>query len=122
MKQFKDLQFSKQHILAERDIHRWNASLDLDHYTISVVYGDGAYGSGPKSDTYEVAVYEDGRDDPIPLQGDDNGPILGWVSGEEISVLMKILQDEPQFGIACRVFHRTRYNRRFSNISDLHST
>ena len=121
MKQFKDLQFQKQLTLTDQDMHRWNTTLDINDYTISVVYGDGAYGSGPKSDTYEVAVFETGHDDPIPLQGDDNSPILGWVSSEEISVLMKILHNEPQFGVACRVFHRTRYNRRFSNISDLHS-
>lgn len=119
MKTFKNLRFNKQKNLENVTIDKWCASLDIDDYTISVIYGDGCYGNGPNYDTYEVAVFEQGHEDPIPLQGDQDTTVLGWVNHEEINSLMKILQTEPQFGEACRVFHRTRYNRRFSNIGSL---
>lgn len=122
MKTFKDLNFRKQSELESIGMHKYSASLDLNNYTISVIHGDSCYGNGPEYNTFEVAVYEQGHDDPVPLQSDKNMPVLGWVTSEEITVLMKILQQEPGFGDACRVFQRTRYNKRFSNISNLSNT
>ena len=122
MKTFKDLRFKKQQELESIDVHKWQASLDICEYTISVIYGDSCYGNGPNYDTYEVAVYEKDQEYPVPLQGDQDTTVLGWVNNEEITSLMKILQTEPHFGQACRVFYRTRYNHRFSNIGNLQTT
>lgn len=122
MKTFKDLRFKKQQELVSIGMDKWCASLNIGEYTISVIYGDSCYGNGPNYDTYEVAVWENDQDDPVPLQGDQDTTVLGWVNNEEITSLMKILHTEPHFGEACRVFHRTRYNRRFSNIGNLQRT
>lgn len=122
MKTFDNLHFKKQQELESINMNKWYANLDINNYTISVIYGDSCYGKGPNYDTYEVAVFERDHKDPIPLQGDQDTTVLGWVNNEEITALMKILHTEPHFGEACRVFHRTRYNRRFSNIGNLQRT
>lgn len=115
MRTFKDLKFKQDPSIPNKQ----HASMGIGDYTISVVFGDGCYGSGPAHDTYEVALFQTGHEDPVPLQSDENSPMLGWCNHEEITALMRIVQREPGFGDACRVFQRTHYNRRFSNISQL---
>jgi hypothetical protein len=96
----------------------FRASITLGDYTLSVVYGqNGLYGNGPTHDTYEVAVTQDGHEDLLPLQYDSE--VLGWQNSEEISSLMKILQTEPGFGDCLRILKRTKYSRRFNNISHM---
>ena len=119
MKTFNDLRFKQRTDLLQQSMNKHEASMDLGDYTISVIYGDACYGNGPEYDTFEVAVFQQGFDDPVPLTSDKHVPVLGWTNSEEITSLMKILQTESGFGDACRVFLRTRYNKRFSNISSL---
>lgn len=114
MKTFDNLRFKKQQELVSIGMNKWYANLDINNYTISVIYGDSCYGGGPNYDTYEVAVFERDHEDPVPLQNDQDTTVLGWVNHEEINALMKILHTEPNFGEACRVLHRTKYIRRFS--------
>mgnify|MGYP001119417151 CR=1 FL=1 len=99
---------------------RMRATIDLgkdDMYTMSVVYGDKVYGNGPTHDTYEVAVFQHGHEDMLPLQASDD--VLGYQNGEEITTLMKHLQSEPGFGEMLRVLKRTKYSRQFNNISQM---
>jgi hypothetical protein len=117
-KTFADLNFKPDPFRAGKHA----ATIDINGYTVSVIYGDSCYGDGPTHDTYEFALFQDGHDAPVPLQGDNDDTVLGWVNHEEITVLMKIVQQEPEFGTACRVFKRTRYNHRFSNMSQLKTT
>lgn len=113
MKTFNDLNFKP----TDYRPGSYTATMDLDEYTISVIYGDGAYGKGPAYDTYEVAVFENGHDDPVPLS--DESDVIGWQNAEEITSLMKILQTEPAFGTCVRLLKRTKYSRRFLNISHM---
>jgi hypothetical protein len=113
MKTFKDIKFKQDSI--RTGVMR--ASITLDCYTLSVVYGDTMYGDGPTHDTYEVAVWQKGHDELLPLSSDND--VVGWQNSEEITSLMKILQTEPGFGDCVRVLKRTKYNNRFSNISHM---
>ena len=113
MKTFDDLKFMVDQTRANR--HR--AIIHLDIYSMSVVFGDGTYGKGPTHDTYEVAAWECDRDDFLHLSEDSD--VLGWQNAAEITSLMKILQTEPDFGKSLRVRKRTKYSRRFSNISHM---
>ena len=113
MKTFKDLKFMVDPTRANRQ----RAKIDLDIYSMSVVFGDGTYGKGPAHDTYEVAAWEVDRDDFLHLSEDSD--VLGWQNEAEITNLMKILQTEPDFGKALRVLKRTKYARKYSNISHM---
>ena len=107
MKTFEDLKFKPD---TQRD-ECFRASMTLEDYTLSVVYGSGLYGDGPTHDTYEMAVYQSGHEDLLPLSDDDD--VLGWQNSEEITRLMRILQTEPDFGEALRLIKRTRYVKQF---------
>lgn len=113
MKTFHDLKF----MLDPTRPNRQRAKIDLDIYSMSVVFGDGAYGKGPAYDSYEVAAWEQDRDDFLHLSEDSD--VLGWQNEAEITNLMKILQTEPDFGKALRVLKRTKYCRRYNNISHM---
>jgi hypothetical protein len=116
MKTFNDLRFMPHpHVKG-----RMRAVLDLgddDMYTLSVVYGEGTYGRGPAYNTYEVAVVQTGHEDFLPLQCDND--VLGWQNDEEITCLMKVLQTESGFGDCLRILKRTKYSRKFNNISQM---
>jgi hypothetical protein len=116
MRTFNDLRFMPD----TTKPGRMRATMDLgddDRYTISVVYGEGVYGKGPTHDTYEVAAWEVGHDDLLPLQADDD--VLAYQNHEEITRLMKLLQTESGFGDCLRVLKRTRYCKQFNNISHM---
>jgi hypothetical protein len=113
MKTFNDLKFRVDPTKANRQ----RAKIDLDIYSMSVVFGDGVYGKGPAYDSYEVAVWECDRDDFLHLSEDSD--VLGWQNEAEITNLMKILQTEPDFGKALRVLKRTKYARKYSNNSHM---
>ena len=111
MKTFNNLNFKPD----ARRPGCFRASITLDTYTLSVVYGPDMYGKGATHDTYEVAVLASDSDDLLPLSCDND--ILGWQNGEEITGLMKILQTEPGFGDCLRVLKRTKYYRQFNSTS-----
>ena len=102
------------------DKSRMRAVLDLgddDMYTLSVVYGEDVHGKGPAYNTYEVAVVQAGHEDFLPLQCDDD--VLGWQNDQEITGLMKVLQTESGFGDCLRILKRTKYYKKFNNISQM---
>lgn len=112
MIRFKDIQF-EQHKIRE-DFVRYNGTLNIGPYVLSVSYGEMVYGSGPDSDTYEVAIWDE--HDIIPLS--DDSDVLGWTHSAEIDQIILMLHDVSNFGDACRVFKKTRWNRRFSMIGE----
>ncbi len=113
MKTFNNLNFKPDNIRS--GVMR--ASVTIDTYTLSVVYGQGMYGRGPTHDTYEVAVSQLDHDELLPLSREND--VLGWQNEEEITSLMKILHTEPGFGDCLRVLKRTKYSTRFNNISHM---
>ena len=112
MIRFKDIQFI-QHKIRE-DLVRYNGTLSIGPYDLSVSYGDTVYGSGPDSDTYEVAIWDE--HDIIPLS--DQNDVLGWTNSAEIDQIIRMLHDTSNFGTACRVFKETRWSRRFNMIGE----
>ena len=111
MIKFKDVEF-KENKYAHSV--RYNASVIIGPYVLSIGYGDMMYGSGPKSDTYEVALFDEF--DIVPLS--DQTDCLGWVNSAEIDHIIDMLHETSGFGQACRVFKKTRWNRRFSMIGE----
>lgn len=91
-----------------------NATVRIGPYDLSISYGDMVYGSGPDSDTYEVAIWDE--HDIVPLS--DQSDVLGWTHSAEIDQIILMLHDTSNFGTACRVFKQTRWNRRFSMIGE----
>ena len=114
MKTFNDLTFKADAIRPDC----FRSTFTFDNYVMSITYGPGMYGKGPAYDTYEVALFQDDdSDDLLPLSYDSD--VLGWQNGEEITSLMKIVQTEPDFGTCLKVLKRTKYARRFNNISHM---
>lgn len=112
MKTFNDLTFKADTI--RQDCFR--STFTFDNYVMSITYGPTMYGKGPAYDTYEVALFQDDDSDGLlPLSYDSD--VLGWQNAEEITSLMKIVQTEPDFGTCLKVLKRTKYHRRFGNIS-----
>ena len=62
---------------------KFNAAININNYTFSVVYGGGSYGDG--TNTYELAIINRETDDFIDI-GD--GDVTGWLSQEDINMLM----------------------------------
>lgn len=111
MIKFKDVEF-----IESKYAHsvKYNALVRIGPYDLAIGYGDGMYGSGPKSDTYEVALFDE--NDTVPLS--DQTDVLGWVNSAEIDQMIMMLHETSGFGQACRVFKRSRWNRRFSMIGE----
>lgn len=68
---------------------KYGASVVDDKLMLSVVYGGGSYGSGPKSDQYEIALFD--GDDMVQL--DEYDTVQGWVPAETINHIVSVLED-----------------------------
>lgn len=110
-KKFEDLVFIPDNI-----INRHHASENIGPYTISVGYGQGMYGDGPGDNggSYEIAVWYTDTDETVSLTSQDD--VISWAEPDEVSALMDVLHVEPDFGLACNMFKRTGYNKKFSGI------
>lgn len=94
MVKFKDLNFKQYKV--KDDFIKYHATVQIGYYQLSIGYGDGMYGRGPVSDTYEVAVWY--RDDELPLTPDNS--VAGWVNSAQIDQLIHDLDNKPPHKVA----------------------
>ena len=96
MKTFKDIQFEQDTRYPHEELGnppKYNGQFSTDEITLSVVYGGGSYGDGPDSDTYEIALFVNNRDDMIHLTQYEQ--VAGWQNSEDIDKLMRVMQQKP---------------------------
>lgn len=74
---------------ATRPLHNTHIQLS-DNIKLSISYGDSAYGSGPRSDQYEVAIIDSHTDEFIRMPGEDDD-VMGWRSSQHINQLISKL-------------------------------
>ena len=84
MKEFKDLEHNKHSIGCGTQ-----AVLDFDNgYGVSVLFGTTFYSNG--IDTYEVAIKNKSG---ITFETDITSDVIGYVSAEEVTDIMKQVQE-----------------------------
>lgn len=67
------------------------SSYDSNGYTLSVVYGGGSYGAGPRSDQYEIALFD--KDDNM-VQLNEWDTVAGWVDSDTINNIVDELNKD----------------------------
>jgi hypothetical protein len=87
MKTFKDLVFKTHPVFNNGTA----AKLDFPNgYSVSVVTGDGAY---QNEGEYEVAVLKDNK---LSYDTHITDDVLGWQSEDEVTEIMKQIQELPK--------------------------
>lgn len=89
MKTFNDIQFIENEVIPMSNGHLTLNNSTLGLYDISVSYGHMINGAGPNKNQYEIAL-KNNNDSFIQLSDYDD--IVGFVSSEEITEFMKLIQ------------------------------
>ena len=98
MKTFQDLQlnFKQPNLFSPTNakVVLDSKNTDLGPFSLSVSYGSFAYGKGGLDDTYEIALFENVRDNCgtfVKLTEDDD--VIGYQSSNQIDAFMIVVQN-----------------------------
>lgn len=94
MSKFKEIKFKQDTRYPHEMFNqhpKFNGSYISDALELSIAYGGGCYGAGPKYNTYEVALFK--GDHMIRLTEFDD--VAGWKSAEDIDKIIDVMDNNP---------------------------
>lgn len=96
MNKFKDIKFKQDTKYPHEDFDqspKYNATYTAGELHLSVAYGGGCYGDGPKVDSYEIALFN--GDDFVKLTEYDT--VAGWMTAVEIDKIIDVMDNNPTY-------------------------